>query len=164
MLVRLSAQHRASLVELLERTPEFDAADRSVALELIDLGIAGSQDYRFWVDATDAGRVRGYICYGPTPMTRGTFDLYWVAVHPDHRGAGVGRILIGKMEEEIASEGARLVRVETEGNAEYAATRLFYERIGYEVVARIAHFYDEGNDLFIWGRYFPRRSEAGRGG
>jgi ribosomal protein S18 acetylase RimI-like enzyme len=162
MLVRLAAQHRGPLVDLLERTPEFDAADREVALELIDLGIAGSHDYRFWVDVADGstpGRpdVRGYICFGPTPMTRGTFDLYWIAVHPAHRGAGVGKLLVARMEEEIASEGARLVRVETEGNAEYAATRLFYERIGYLVVARIRDFYDADNDLYIWGKYFKPR-------
>lgn len=153
MLVRLEPRHRPALIDLLGQTPEFDEADQTVALELIDLGLAGSTDYRFWIDESDGATVRGYICYGATPMTRGTFDLYWVAVHPAHRGAGVGRILVRHMEEEIKKEGARLIRVETEGNAEYAATRLFYERIGYEVVARIKHFYDVDNDLFIWGKY-----------
>jgi ribosomal protein S18 acetylase RimI-like enzyme len=89
-------------------------------------------------------------------MTRGTFDLYWVAVHSAHRGAGVGRLLVAHMESELRAEGARLIRVETEGNAEYAATRLFYERIGYEVAARVRDFYDEGNDLFIWSKYLRR--------
>jgi ribosomal protein S18 acetylase RimI-like enzyme len=61
------------------------------------------------------------------------------------------------MEDELRGNGARLIRVETEGNAEYAATRLFYERIGYTVTARFRDFYDEGNDLFIWAKYLQKR-------
>lgn len=156
-MVRLEARHRAHLADLLERTQEFDAADVGVALELIDLGIAGSDDYRFWLDETD-GAVRGYICYGPTPMTTGTYDLYWIVVHPQHRGAGVGRALLQAMEAEIQKAGARLVRVETEGNLEYAATRQFYASIGYEVLAKVRDFYALGNDLFIWGRYFATKT------
>ena len=108
--------------------------------------------YRFWVDA-EGSDVRGYICYGPTPMTRGTFDLYWIAVHPAYKGKGVGRILVDAMENELRAEGGRLVRVETAGMDEYESTRVFYDRLGYEVVARIKDFYWPGNDLVIYGRY-----------
>ena len=57
------------------------------------------------------------------------------------------------MEDEIKAEGAHLVRVETAGLDAYAATRAFYDRIGYEVVARIRDFYARGNDLVIYGHY-----------
>jgi ribosomal protein S18 acetylase RimI-like enzyme len=152
-LTRLAANHRTPLADLLARTREFEADEVAVALELIDLGLAGSRDYRFWVDA-DGDRVRGYICFGKTPMTRSTYDLYWIAVEPSMKGAGIGRALVRAMEEEIAKEGARLVRVETASLDEYAATRRFYERAGYEVVARVRDFYWRGNDLVIFGRYF----------
>jgi ribosomal protein S18 acetylase RimI-like enzyme len=152
VLKRLAPNHRAPLADLLARTREFNAAEASVALELIDLAIAGQADYRFWVDE-DGGRVRGYVCFGKTPMTEGTYDMYWIAVDPDVKGRGVGRSLVRAMEEEIAREGAILVRVETSGQPAYAATRAFYERAGYEVVARIRDFYARGNDLVIYGRY-----------
>jgi ribosomal protein S18 acetylase RimI-like enzyme len=86
-------------------------------------------------------------------MTRGTFDLYWVCVDPEAKGRGIGRGLVAKMEEELAAEGGRLVRVETAGSPEYASTRAFYDAIKYEVVARIRDFYWAGNDLFIYGHY-----------
>jgi ribosomal protein S18 acetylase RimI-like enzyme len=150
--VRLSSRHRDALDDILRRTPEFKEDDHSVALELIDLGIRREDTYRFWVEE-EQGRAQGYICFGPTPMTRGTFDLYWVCVDPEAKGKGVGRGLVRKMEEELRGEGGRLVRVETAGSPEYAATRAFYDAIGYEVVARIRDFYWPGNDLFIYGRY-----------
>jgi len=34
------------------------------------------------------GKLGGYICYGPTPMTDGTYDLYWIASDPRVRGQG----------------------------------------------------------------------------
>ena len=105
MRVRLAASHREPLADLLARTPEFTPDERDVALELIDEGLAGSSDYRFFVDE-EAGRVRGYICYGRTPMTEGTFDLYWIAVDPDVKRGGLGRALVIAMEEEITANMA----------------------------------------------------------
>ncbi len=160
MRERLGAHHRASLADLLGRTPEFTAEDVAVALELIDAGLGGGQDYRFLVQ-TEAGRVQGYVCFGPTAMTLGTYDLYWICVDPETKGRGLGRALVREMEAEIAAEGARLVRVETAGSAEYASTRAFYDRIGYEVVARIRDFYRPGNDLVIYGHYLGSSYNSG---
>ncbi len=153
MRTRLAAHHRAPLADLLARTPEFTREEVDVALELIDAGLAGSRDYAFFVDEDDAKRARGYICYGRTPMTEGTYDLYWVAVDPACKRSGLGRELVRAMEEEIAREGGWLVRVETAGLDAYEATRAFYGSLGYEVLARIRDFYARGNDLIIYGRY-----------
>src|SRR5262245_8667716 len=109
MLTRLRPAHRESLANLLQATPEFGAEDRAVALELVDDSLAKVSSYRFWIDEAraddrSAPAVRGYICYGPTPMTNGAFDLYWIVVHPRHKGRGIGRALIRLMEDEIAAE------------------------------------------------------------
>jgi ribosomal protein S18 acetylase RimI-like enzyme len=139
---------------LLRRTPEFTPDEVDVALELIDAGLAGSPDYRFLVDVDDASAaVRGYVCFGKTPMTAGTFDLYWVAVDPRSKRGGVGRELVRAMEKDIVADGGWLVRVETAGLDSYEATRAFYAGLGYEVVARIRDFYARGNDLVVYGRY-----------
>jgi ribosomal protein S18 acetylase RimI-like enzyme len=151
---RLAECHRAPLADLLRRTPEFTAEEVDVALELIDAGLAGSPDYRFLVDEDDATRaVRGYVCYGRTPMTEGAYDLYWIAVDPTVKRGGVGRALVRAMEAEIAQAGGWLVRVETAGLDAYEATRAFYAGLDYEVLARIRDFYARGNDLVIYGRY-----------
>ncbi len=152
MLTHLEQAHRAGLADLLAKTAEFTEEEVLVALELIDDGLAKRGDYRFYVDV-EGTRVRGYICFGPAPMTEGTFDLYWICVDASLKKSGIGRGLVRKMEEELRASGGRLVRVETEGSAGYDATRAFYVALGYEVVATIREFYAKGRDLVIFGRY-----------
>ncbi|WP_394843644.1 GNAT family N-acetyltransferase [Pendulispora brunnea] len=151
MMKPLAPEHRAPLIELIRATPEFSREEADVAIELLDACLEGDRDYVIWVDADEG--VRGYICYGPTPMTEGTYDLYWIAVAPSFQGHGVGRALIAHMESELTREGARLVRVETEGGPAYESTRAFYEAIGYECTATIRAFYAAGRDLVIYTRY-----------
>ena len=154
MIVGLEPSHRAGLLRLLKSTVEFTPDEVDVALELIDLGLGGSSDYRFCVHVDGAGEPDGYICFGNTPMTSGTYDLYWIAVDASKKGSGIGRKLVAEAEGLMKAEGGRLVRVETSGNDAYDSTRIFYDRLGYEIVARIRDFYDRGNDLVIYGHYF----------
>jgi ribosomal protein S18 acetylase RimI-like enzyme len=91
----------------------------------------------------------GFIAYGPTPMTHGTYDLYWIATDPRVRGSGLGAALMGTMEADLRARGARLIRVETSGTDEYGAARTFYRAGGYLETARIPDFYREGDDLVI---------------
>ena len=72
------------------------------------------------------GRLAGWICWGPTPCTLGTFDLYWMAVDPAMHGAGIGTALVREMEGRLAGS-ARLIVVETAGRPDYRPTRAFYE-------------------------------------
>ncbi len=120
-----------------------------MALELIDGALADpGGDYRVLVAECD-GRLAGYVCFGATPMTNGTWDLYWIVTHRDARGRGVARALITRMEHEIRAEGARVVRVETSHLDGYGAAHLFYARLEYPVVARVRDFYKAGDDLLV---------------
>jgi len=94
-------------------------------------------------------RVVGYVCYGPTPMTQGTFDLYWIASAPEARGQGVGTALISAMEKELSHRQARVVRVETSALESYGSTRSFYAAMKYDEEARFRDFYRPGEDLVI---------------
>jgi ribosomal protein S18 acetylase RimI-like enzyme len=142
---------------------EFTPAEVEVALELVDEAIAQGDEgreagYRFLLDVEGPDRpatVRGYVCFGKTPMTEATFDLYWLAVHPDHRRKGVASALVRAMEEELVRDGARLVRVETSGTGGYVEARVFYERLGYEKRCVLEDFYAKGNDLVIYARRLP---------
>jgi ribosomal protein S18 acetylase RimI-like enzyme len=91
--------------------------------------------------------VIGYACFGPTPMTDGTWDLYWIVTAPEARGRGVAGALLASMEAEIGALGARMVRVETSGQELYQAAQRLYRRRGYPEVARIVDFYKPGDDL-----------------
>jgi ribosomal protein S18 acetylase RimI-like enzyme len=99
--------------------------------------------------AFTGGALSGFIVYGPTPMTRGTYDLYWIATDPEVRGAGLGSSLVATMEADLRARGARLVRVETSATDGYGAARAFYAARGYAETARIPDFYRPGDDLLV---------------
>src|SRR5205823_4553210 len=72
-----------------------------------------------------------------TPLTDGTYDLYWIAVDPATQGKGYGRRLNTFAESEVVRRGGRLLLIETASQEVYAATIRFCERARYEVVCRI---------------------------
>lgn len=147
----LRPQHREPLEAMLRATDSLNDAEVEVALELVDLTLESpdSSDYRFLLARGSAG-LAGYLCYGPTPMTDGTYDLYWLVTHPDQRRRGVARMLVVAMEERLRSEGARLVRVETSSKEGYGAARRFYRSCAYEESAVLREFYRPGDDLIIF--------------
>lgn len=145
----LQLRDRAPLHQLLTQDGLFTREEISVALELIDDALADpGGEYHVLVAELD-GRVAGYVCYGDTPMTDGTWDLFWIVTHPDARRAGVARSLVTRMEAELRARGARLVRVETSRLDGYGAARAFYERLGYPVCAVLPDFYRPGDDLLV---------------
>jgi ribosomal protein S18 acetylase RimI-like enzyme len=145
----LQLRDRAPLHQLLSKDGLFTREEISVALELVDGALAEpGGEYRVLIAERD-GRLSGYVCYGPTPMAEGTWDLYWIVTHPDARGSGVARALVARMEDEIRTLGARLVRVETSRQDGYGAARAFYQRLKYPVVAELPDFYKPGDDLLV---------------
>ncbi len=133
--------------EMLAACGAFNAEEIRVALEMIDA--AESEEYvLFGLESEDC--LRGYACAGRAPLTRSSWYLYWICVHPDAQGRGIGRGLQQWVEQFVReSQGDRLV-VETSGRPDYARTRRFYQRAGYEVVGRIADFYKPGDDCVIY--------------
>lgn len=117
-------------------------------MELIDEVLEQSErtTYRAVV-GTEHGRHLGYVCYGPTPMTASTWDLYWIAVAREARGRSFGRALNDEALRRMATEGAQRVRIETSTREGYGATLAFYDRLGYERVGVIPDFYAPGDDL-----------------
>ena len=143
---------------ILRQTGMFTAAEMDVANELIDIFLhkPGQKDYviAVVVEATAESVPLGYVCFGPTPATEATYDLYWIAVDPARQGQGIGRVLLQHAEHECVSRGGRLMIIETSSKAMYLPTQKFYERNGYAVEARIRDFYAQGDDRLIYTRRF----------
>jgi ribosomal protein S18 acetylase RimI-like enzyme len=140
---------RAAIERILRATGAFREDEVAVALELVDAD--ASEGYRFVVAEVE-GEVQGYACFGATPMTKGTFDLYWIAVAPARQGRGIGRALLRAAEDEVRAEGGRMLLVETAGKPAYAATRAVYAACGYREVARVPDFYEDGDDKIVFAR------------
>ncbi len=148
VLRHLTAADRGRIEDITRAVGVFRPDEIPVALEVFDGAMAGSPDYRT-VGVEADGRLAGWICWGPTPCTLGTFDLYWMAVDPALQGAGLGTALIREMEHRLAG-AARLVVVETAGRPDYAPTRAFYQGRGYRVAAVIPDFYAPGDDQVVY--------------
>jgi ribosomal protein S18 acetylase RimI-like enzyme len=141
---------KPALMALLRGTPEFKPAEVVVAEEVIDgyLADPAGSGYNTLV-AKDGPTVAGYICYGPTPLTEGTWDVYWIAVAAGEQGRGVGGALMASAEDRIREAKGRLVIIETSSQADYEKSRRFYSNRGYETIARLPDFYAPSDDKLI---------------
>ncbi len=140
---------RARLERLTAATGVFRPEEVATAVELLDASLDGDDDYRF-LGAYEGDDLLGYACWGPTPGTVSTSDLYWIVVDPARQHQGVGTTLLGAVEARLTADGCRLVVVETSSRADYAPTRAFYERRGYARVATIPGYYAPSDDLVIY--------------
>ena len=150
-LRHLNASDRGRIEEITRAVGLFREDEIPVALEVFDeaLRVSSSDAPYVALGADVDGRLAGWICWGPTPCTLGTYDLYWMAVDPSVQGSGVGTALIIEMERVLAGT-ARLIVVETAGRPDYSATRAFYEARGYRATATIPDFYAPGDDQVVF--------------
>jgi ribosomal protein S18 acetylase RimI-like enzyme len=144
----LTPADRADIERITRAVGLFHQDEIPVALEVFDAAVAGDPSYVALGSEVD-GALAGWICWGPTPCTAGTYDLYWMAVDPARQGSGVGTALIREMEHRLAGV-ARLVVVETAGRPDYRPTRAFYEARGYVKAALIPDFYAPGDDQVVF--------------
>jgi ribosomal protein S18 acetylase RimI-like enzyme len=148
----LEATDRARVEEMTRAQALFRPDEVSVALDVFDAATGNGRrrdpDYST-AGALADGALVGWICWGPTPCTIGTFDLYWIVVDPAWQGRGVGSALVAEMEGQLRGK-ARLIVVETAGRDDYAATRAFYAARGYHVGATITGYYEAGDDLVTY--------------
>lgn len=135
---------REAIASLLTAGP-FRPEEISCALELLDAALGRADTYEALI--VDDPTPIGYVCFGATPMTESTFDVYWIAVAEQARGRGVGRALLAETERRLAERGARTIRIETSSLEGQGGAVRFYESTGYERVGFIEGFYRPGDDL-----------------
>ena len=158
--------------EILRSTGVFSPDEVRVARELLEEAAALNGDvpsevdrsppaYSFLGSFTPEGELVGFACFGPTPGTDRTHDLYWIAVDPAHGRAGVASHLIDEVERRLEGQTARLLVVETSSRSDYLPARRFYARHGYAEAARVRGFYAPDDDRIILTKRI--HSPEGRG-
>lgn len=179
----LRARDRSRVAQILDATAVFRPDEISVALELFDEGVvtagddtssadvapaassrasaSADPDYVFLGAFTPEDELVAYACYGPTPATDRTWDLYWIAVHPTAQGTGGGTHLLSEVERRLKEHDARMLVVETSSRPEYDATRGFYRARGYAEAARLKAFYAPDDDRVILTKRFREPHEGG---
>ena len=134
---------------LVEITGFFSPEEVVVAGELVDERMAkGVESGYDFVMADHYGRLAGYTCFGPIPLTSSSYDIYWIAVHPDFQGRG--RRLIVEAEKRVKATGGSRIYVDTSQRVQYASTRAFYESCGYRLETVLKDFYAPGEGKAIY--------------
>ncbi len=136
----------------------FSPEESALAVELVRERLARGQasGYLFLFAEPSGGGAPGgagplgYSCFGPIPCTQASFDLYWIAVHRDARGGGLGRLLLSASEERIRELRGLRVYAETSSREQYAPTRAFYEHLGYRREATLEDFYAPGEGKVVY--------------
>jgi len=150
-----------ALRRLVASTGVFYPEERAIALELLQerLRRGAKSGYEF-IFAERRGELVGYCAWGAVPLTKDSFDLYWIAVAPSAQGLGIGRRLMALAERAVARRGGGRLYVETSSRAAYARTRGFYLAAGYLRVARLADFYAPRDHKIVFCKTVARRERA----
>ncbi|HJQ12260.1 MAG TPA: N-acetyltransferase [Gemmatimonadaceae bacterium] len=154
------AADRGGVFRILESAGNFTPEEVGTALELIDEWLelgehSGYPTYVLEEQGEGDSRVWGYVCFGKTPLTESTYDLYWIAVDKTKHRSGVGRRLLRFAEEEVVRRGGKLLLAETSSMETYGGTIAFYEKTGYELVGKIVEYYKAGDDKLIFAKRLP---------
>lgn len=102
------------------------------------------------VNVESEPRVVGYACYGPIAGTRSSFELYWIVVHAEHRGAGLGRLLMRETLDKVRGAGGTRLYADTSSRKQYEPTRRFYRAMGFREEAFMADFYSPGDGKLVY--------------
>jgi len=144
-------ENRQAVLTLLADTGFFRPDEIDIAREVLDAALAEGPKghYQSFVARVNQ-EVAGWICFGPTPCTIGSFDIYWIGVACPWQGRGIGRALSAFAERAISERAGRLLIVETSSRETYLPTRRFYEALGYLEAAQIPEFYGPGDHKVIF--------------
>lgn len=136
---------------IVRSTGFFNNAEVTIAVSLLAEYLAKGDlsGYRF-VFADQAGVPIAYTCYGPIAGTLSSFDLFWIAVHAEHRGTGVGRHLMAVTAHAIRQLGGTRIYAETSARAQYVPTHRFYAANGFKQQAMLPDFYRPGDGKLIY--------------
>jgi ribosomal protein S18 acetylase RimI-like enzyme len=146
----MTRKDKSGVMDVLETTPQFLPDEVVVAEEVLDCYLDDPSAGYFTLVAESDHAIAGYVTYGETPLTDGTWDIYWIAVSPNHQKKGIGGALMAAAETEIARKKGRMVMAETSSKTDYADTHRFYVSQGYRLAARIEDFYAPGDDIVFF--------------
>lgn len=139
--------------QLISATGFFNPGEVNVAVELVEERLTKGEksDYHFVFIEQD-NRLIGYSCFGLIPCTVSSYDLYWIAIHPDFKRKGLGRMVLNETERLIYESNGTRIYIETSQRSHYSGTRSFYEQCGYNVTSILKDFYALGDGKVIYSK------------
>ena len=143
------------VLALARKTVVFTTEEVGVVKELLEAELKNpAQNGYHGLIFEENDKVVGFACYGPTPMTEGTYDLYWLFVDPKHQRRGVGGTLLGEVEKAIRRAKGRMLIADTSSSPSYVPARRFYQEHGFQKVAEVGDYYSPGDSRLTYVKKF----------
>jgi GNAT superfamily N-acetyltransferase len=98
------------------------------------------------------GKMAGFACWGPTALSKGTVDLYWICTDKAFQGQGIAGALFRAVEDAARKAERWQLVIWTSSKPEYGQARQFYLKMGCQLAVQIADFYERGDDLCVYIR------------
>jgi predicted N-acetyltransferase YhbS len=93
-----------------------------------------------------------FACFGKTPCTIDSYDLYWIGVHQSEKGKGIGKILLKMTDEAVEKLGGKNIWIETSGRPLYHPTVQFYLKNNCKLMAELPDYYAENDPKLVFLR------------
>jgi len=136
----------AAIVEI-EKESFIDPWEQSAFLEALTY-----YPTTYFVAVAD-GAVVGFVVGGLEDTGENIYGhLCNIGVSPRYRGKGIGRLLVRRLEHQVAVELATGVQLEV--RVSNTAAQRFYLRMGYRPVFGIDHYYANGEDAIVMMKWF----------
>ncbi|WP_226004587.1 ribosomal protein S18-alanine N-acetyltransferase [Natrinema salinisoli] len=94
------------------------------------------------------GQIAGYVVADVTQQIgRALGHVKDIAVHPEHRGDGVGSTLLSRSLGVLAARGAETVKLEVRRSNDDA--KRLYREFGFDPLRRVPEYYGNGEDAIV---------------
>ena len=102
------------------------------------------------VEDDDGGGLGSVVFYEPRLATDRVWALTMIAVAPTLQGGGRGARALRWVEDTLRAQGQRLLVIETSSTPRYDKTRRFYTRSGFQQVAVVPDYFEDGDDMVLF--------------
>jgi GNAT superfamily N-acetyltransferase len=104
------------------------------------------------IESREKTHLEGFILYGISPMSKNTWDIYWISVAKKIQGIGLGKRLLKAAEFNIqeSSKTPPSIRIETSPRKAYKSARCLYANMCYKIRGTLPDFYGHKDDMIIF--------------
>jgi ribosomal protein S18 acetylase RimI-like enzyme len=155
-----AANDKPALLHVAESCGLFQAEELGELEGMIDAFLSGEMEGHQWLVLREGNQVKAAAYYAPETFADGVWNLYFIGVLADQQGKGCGSAILKHVEEELRSQGQRILIIETSGLDGFELTRKFYDQHGYAVEARIRDYYQEGEDKVVFWKKLEARTRS----